>query len=134
MATGSKPRRRRGSDRGDTSVEIVLFAPVMLLAILVLFQAGAVLFADLSARHAAEQGVQAARLHGASGADGQVVAADLLEEINPKGLSDVDIDVVRDAETTTVTVTGTALPIIPIVPIQVTATASGPTEPAGTTG
>lgn len=127
-------RRRRGRDRGDTSVEIVLFAPLMFLVVLVLFQAGAVFWADLSARHAAQQGLQTARVHGATGPDGQAAAAALLEEINPQGLSDVDITVVREADTTTVTVTGTALSIIPVIPIQITAQASGPTEPAGSSG
>jgi hypothetical protein len=131
MARVGKRLRR---DRGDTSVEIALFAPLMLLAVMVALQAAAWGLADLSARHAAQQGLQTTRLHGATQADGHAAASALLDEINPRGLTNVQITVDRDAETTTVTVTGTVLTIIPIIDIPVHAQAHGPTEPIGPTG
>jgi Flp pilus assembly protein TadG len=134
MARVGNPLRRLRRDRGDTSVEIALFAPLMLLAVMVALQAAAWGLADLSARHAAQQGLQTARLHGATQADGHAAASSLLDEINPRGLTNVQITVDRDAETTTVTVTGTVLTIIPIIAIPVHAQAHGPTEPIGPTG
>jgi Flp pilus assembly protein TadG len=119
------------SDRGDTSVEIALYAPLMLLAVMVIVQAVTWGLADLSARHAANHGLQTARVHGATAADGQRVATDLLEEINPRGLTDVAVEVVRDDESTTVTVTGNALQVIPVITIPIQAQAHGPTEPGG---
>jgi hypothetical protein len=124
-------RLRPGWDRGDTSVEIALFAPLMLLAVMIALQAAAWGLADLSARHAAQHGLQTARLHGATAADGRSEATSLLAEINPRGLTNVQITVERSPETTTVTITGTAVRIVPIIAIPVRAQAHGPTEPTG---
>ena len=123
------PLRRR--DRGDTNVEIALFAPLMLLAAMVALQAAAWGLADLSARHAAQHGVQTARLHGATAADGHSEATALLAEINPRGLTNVQITVDRNPATTTVTISGAAIRVIPIIAIPVHAQAHAPTEPAG---
>jgi hypothetical protein len=112
-------------------VEIVLFAPLMLLAVLLALQAAVWALADLSARHAAQQGMQAARLHATTEADGHTAASALLAEINPRGLTNVQVTVDRQADTTTVTVTGTALRIIPVIDIPIRARAAGPTEPTG---
>jgi hypothetical protein len=100
----------------------------MLLAVMIALQAAAWGLADLSARHAAQHGLQTARLHGATAADGHSGAAALLAEINPRGLTDVQITVDRAPETTTVTISGTALRIIPIIAIPIHAQAHGPTE------
>ena len=118
-------------ERGDTSLEIALYAPLMLLAILVVVQAAAWGLADLAAGHAADHALQTARVDGATASDGQQAAADLLAEINSHGLTEVDIHVTRNADTTTVTLTGTAAQVIPLVSIPVQARASGPTEPTG---
>jgi hypothetical protein len=134
MSTATAGSRLRGSvrsDRGDTSLEIALYAPLMLLAVLVIVQAVTWGLADLAARHAANHGLQTARVHGATPADGQQAAAGLLEEINPRGLTNVDINVVRTAESTTVTVRGDAMQVIPVITIPIEAQAHGPTEPAG---
>jgi hypothetical protein len=112
-------------------VEIALFAPLMLLAVMVALQAAAWGLADLSARHAAQHGVQTARLHGATAADGHNQATALLAEINPRGLTNVQITVDRNPATTTITISGAAIRVIPIIAIPVHAQAHAPTEPAG---
>jgi hypothetical protein len=118
-------------DRGDTSLEIALYAPLMLLAMLLVLQAAAWALADLSARHAAEHALQTARVDGATAAEGRAEAAALLADINPHGLTDVDIILTREPDLTTATVTGTAPGVIPGLALRVRAEATGPTEPAG---
>lgn len=124
-------RRRHTRNRGDTSLEIVLYAPLMMLAVMVVVQAVAWGLADLSARHAANHALQTARVHDATAADGRAEAFELLDEINPRGITNVDINVARDDESTTVTITGNALQVVPLLTIPISVQAHGPTEPAG---
>jgi hypothetical protein len=102
----------------------------MLLALTVAVQAAVWGLADLSARHAANHGMQTARLAGGTAEAAHAETAALLEAINPRGLTDVHIEVERNAATTTVTVTGTVLQVIPVLTIPVRARAHAPTEPA----
>lgn len=125
-------RVRRGwwrDDRGSTTVEAAGYTILMLLALTVLVQAAVWGMADLAARQAAEQGLQAARVAGGTEQAGHDDAQAMLAEINPHGLTDVEITVQRGPEITTVTVTGTALQVIPVVDIPVQVQAQAPTEP-----
>lgn len=129
---GARNRRsRRCGDRGDTTVEVAGYTLLMLLAMMVLVQAAVWGLADLSARHAADHAVQTARVAGGTAQDGHTAATQMLAEINPNGLTDVDITVDRTVETTTVTITGNALRVIPVVTIPVQVQAQAPTEPEG---
>ena len=121
--------RRHTGDRGSTTVEAAGYATLMLLAILIAVQAGVWALADLSARHAADHGAQTARLAGSTAEAGHEATADRLEAINPNGITGVNITVERGAETTTVTVSGTVLRVIPLIDIPVRAQARAPTEP-----
>jgi hypothetical protein len=101
----------------------------MLLTLMVLVQAAVWGLADLSARHAANQGVQTTRVAGGTTEAGHSDAAEMLEAINPNGLTEVDIKVQRGPDSTTVTITGTVLQVIPLVTIPVSVQAHAPTEP-----
>jgi hypothetical protein len=102
---------------------------LMLLAVMALVQAAVWGLADLSARHAADHAAQTARVSGGTAEAGHTAAAGMLSAINPNGLTNVDITVDRTAESTTVTVTGHALQVIPVVTIPIHARAHAPTEP-----
>ena len=121
--------RRLCTDRGSTTVEAAGYTMLMLLAILVAVQAGVWALADLSVRHAAHHGAQTARVAGSSAEAGHEATADRLEAINPNGITGVNIGVERGPETTTVTVSGTVLRVIPLIDIPVRAQARAPTEP-----
>lgn len=129
--TLARPARRLRGDRGDTTVEAAGYTMLMLLAVMVLVQAAVWALADLSARHAADHGVQTARVAGGTTQDGQFATAHMLAQINPNGLTDVEITVDRTAETTTVTITGDVLQIVPLLRIPVRVRAHAPTEPDG---
>lgn len=77
-----------------------------------------------TARHAANHGVQTARVAGGTVEAAHAETADLLDAINPRGLTDVGIEVQRTAETTTVTVT--VVRVLPVVTIPVRAQAHAP--------
>ena len=121
--------RRLCTDRGSTTVEAAGYTMLMLLAILVAVQAGVWALADLSARHAAHQGAQITRVAGGTAEAGHDATADRLEAINPNGITGVTITVERGPETTTVTVSGTVLQVIPLIEIPVRAQAHTATEP-----
>jgi Flp pilus assembly protein TadG len=126
--SGRQPRRRR-DDRGSTTVEAAGYTMLMLLAVMALVQAAVWGLADLSARHAADHAAQTARVSGGTAEAGGTAAADMLSAINPNGLTNVDITVDRTAASTTVTVTGHALQVIPVVTIPIHVQAHAPSEP-----
>ena len=128
LRTGRRRNRWRG-DGGSTTVEAAGYTFLMLLVITLIVQAGVWAMADLSARQAAQHGLQTARLSGATAETGHAQAETILQAINPRGLTDVTITVERGSDTTTVTVTGTALKVLPIIDIPVRVQAAGPTEP-----
>ena len=122
-------RRWWRGEGGSTTVEAAGYTFLMLLVITLIVQAGVWALADLSARQAAQHGLQTARLSDATAETGHAQAETILETINPRGLTDVNITVERGPDTTTVTVTGTALKVLPTIDIPVRAQAAGPTEP-----
>jgi Flp pilus assembly protein TadG len=125
---GGRPRRWR-ADHGNTTVEAAGYTALMLLAVMVLVQAAVWALADLSARHAADHAAQTTRVAGGTAETGHQAATEMLSAINPNGLTNVDITVDRTAETTTVTITGNALQVIPVVTIPVQVRTLVPTEP-----
>jgi hypothetical protein len=102
---------------------------LVLLTLTLLVQAAVWGLADLSARQAADHGAQTARVAGGTEQAGHADAAAMLQAINRNGIADVDITVERGPQTTTVTITGTVLQVLPWVDIPVHVLARAPTEP-----
>lgn len=95
----------RADERGlSDSLQWALLAPVVLLAVLGLVQAGVVLHARNSVRQAAMGAAEAEAVLGSRGGDGQAVAA----RIAAPGVEDVTTTVVRSGGTVTVVVRGRA--------------------------
>ena len=122
-------RGHRRGERGSTTVEAAGYTALMLLVILVVVQAAVWALADVAARNAAHHGLQTARVAGGTEQAGQAAAADRLEALNPNGVTNVTVTVDRTPETTTVTVRGDALRVVPVVTIPVSVQAHSPTEP-----
>lgn len=127
--TGHPGRRAARRDRGNTTVEAAGYTALMLLALTVLVQAAVWGLADLSARQAAHHGLQTTRVAGGTEQAGYTDAEAMLHAINRNGITDVEITVERGPETTTVTITGTVLQVVPGVSIPVSVQAQAPTEP-----
>ena len=124
-----RSRRRSSADRGSTTVEAAGYTVLVLLTLTLLVQAAVWGLADLSARQAADHGAQTARVAGGTEQAGHADAAAMLQAINRNGITDVDITVERGSETTTVTITGTVIQVVPWVDIPVHVQARAPTEP-----
>jgi Flp pilus assembly protein TadG len=122
-------RRGRGADRGYSSVELVLYMPLLLAAILVTVQFALVYLANEYASAAAREGNRVARVTGDTGqgeAKGRQVVADMGDGILAP--STVRTTVVG-ADVVQTEVTGSAPRIVPFLPfIDVSETVRGPIE------
>lgn len=129
------PRRRAGTsalrDRGSTTVEMTLWTAGLLLAITCAVQASVWGLAQLAARYAANHALQTTRVYGGTANSGTIDAAAVLNQIDPKLLTGTQIQVTRGAGTATVTITGNALRVLPLVTVPVRASVSAPVEEPG---
>ncbi len=130
MTTSTMRRfvRRLRPDRGSTTVEMVGYFAVMLAALLVGVQAAAWGLAELSCRYAANHAAQTTRVLGGSAAAGQTDASTVLTAIDGNLVTDAHIQTSRGPATATVTVSGTAVQVIPFLHLPVRATVTAPVE------
>ena len=118
----------RRSDHGDASVEAVLVVPVLLFLIMVVVQAGLWFHGKQVVTAAAQEGVQAGRLDGANAATGEEQARRFVQRISPSIARTATVHASRDAERTSVVVTGAVQPVLPGVSLTVVGRADAPTE------
>jgi hypothetical protein len=123
-----RPMRRLGNDRGSTSVEMVGYFAVMLAALLIGVQAAAWGLAELACRYAANHAVQTTRVQGGSAGAGQTDAGTVLTAIDGNLIANPSIQTSRGPATATVTVSGTAVQVIPFLRLPVRATVTAPVE------
>ena len=121
-------RRWRAGDRGSTTVEMVGSYAVMLAALLVGVQAAAWGLAELACRSAANHALQTTRVVGGSAGAGQTDAGTVLSAVNANLVQNPSIQTSRGPAAATVTVSGTAVQVIPFLHLPVRATVSGPVE------
>lgn len=113
-------------ERGSLSLETSIIIGPMLLLLLLVIQLGIYGHANNVARSAAQVGAQAGRGINASGAAVQQAASQYLA--NTGGLLNSHVNA-STGRTVTVTITGTAATIVPLIPMpKVSATASLPKE------
>ncbi|MBL1109394.1 pilus assembly protein [Streptomyces sp. 5-8] len=121
--------RRWSDDRGDTSIQMAIIFPFVLLATVAVIQASMWYYARQIALTAAREGLTAARAYPSSPADGAAQARNVLGRTAGDSLSGYSVSVGSDGQRVRVQVSGTALSMIPGVPgLQVTQSASGPVE------
>jgi hypothetical protein len=99
-----------------------------LLVITILVQILGWALADLSARVAANHALQTARVLNGTAQAGQADGDTVLTAIIGAGLTDHSVTVDRAADITTVTVTGTAIPVIPFLHLPIRVSVQSPTE------
>lgn len=121
-----RTKRPWAPDAGATTVEAAVLLPFLLLLTMLVVQAGIWFYATALATTAANHGVDAARLQDGSAADGHDAATQFLDE--PGVLRTPSIEVVRDDETASVTVSGDVASLMFGIPFSVTATAHAPVE------
>ena len=102
--------------------------PAVLALIVAIVQAALVWHARNLAQAAAAEGLRVERAPAVSADAGQQRAQAFLTETSRQLLGDVEVTATRTAGTATVTVTGTALGVLPGLHLPVRATVSGPVE------
>ncbi|MFE6554118.1 TadE family protein [Streptomyces sp. NPDC057746] len=116
-------------DRGDTSIQMAIVFPFVLLATVAVIQASMWYYARQIALTAAREGLTAARAYQSSPAAGASQARNVLERTAGDSLRGYSVSVSSNGRRVRVQVSGTALSMIPGVPgLQVSQTASGPQE------
>ncbi|ROO60368.1 hypothetical protein EDC02_2231 [Micromonospora sp. Llam0] len=124
-----RPRRRRpDGDRGAVTVEVAGYTALMLLALMIGVQAVTWGWAALGARYTANHAAQQTRVHGGTVAAGEADATAILTSAVGAALTDPQVTIDRGATEVTVTVRGTATPVIPGFRPPVTVTVHAPVE------
>jgi len=116
-----------GRDVGAVTTELVIALPALLLMVLTVVQFAVFEHARHVAQAVAVQTVDATRIQGGTTATGQAAGTALLTQLGPT-LADPHIDVTRDTDRVTVTVTGHAETVVPGLRLPVRITSSGPIE------
>jgi Flp pilus assembly protein TadG len=127
-ARWARRRARWRDDRGSAPIELAIVAPAVLLLVLGVIQACLVFHARNLALAAAQQGTDAARAYDAPPGAGPTRARSFLDQAAGDSLTAVTISTGADAGQVSVTVTGTAISLIPGMAFHVTQTSSGPRE------
>jgi Flp pilus assembly protein TadG len=117
---------RRG-DEGAATVEVVIATPLLLLLILLVVQLAVWANASHLAQAAANQALQSARVYHGSAGQGEADGRALLAQSGAT-LTASSITVQRSADTVTVTVTGTAMSVVPFLHPPIRIVMTGPTE------
>ncbi len=121
--------RRAGDDEeGSSAIEMVILFPVTLLVVLLIIQFGVWYHAAAIARAAAQQGVKTASAYGASAAAGQAQTDSVLNDNGGSLLQGTTVTPFRDATQARMTVTGTALTVVPILRLPIHETVTAPVE------
>ena len=102
--------------------------PLLLFLILLIVQFALWQHAQHVAQAVAQQGLAAGRVQGGSQQTAQAQAHAVLDQLGSSVLIHSAISTSRDPDTTTVTVTGYAEPVLPFFHLPVRSTAAGETE------
>jgi len=128
-----RPRRLRGDD-GAATTELVIVAPAFLFFILLIIQVGLWFHAISVASSAAQEGAHDASLLGATPAQGEETARDLLETLAPRLLTGTDVqgELVGGGDRVRMTVSGDVAAVVAFpgldLSIRVNETAETPVE------
>ncbi|MER7680319.1 TadE family protein [Streptomyces sp. NPDC096934] len=121
--------RRWSDDRGDTSIQMAIVFPFVLLATIAVIQASMWYYARQIALTAAREGAAAARAYQAGPGDGAARAREVLARTAGDSLGSYSVTAGSDGQRVRVQVTGTAMSMIPgIAGLQVSQSASGAVE------
>ncbi|WP_299039909.1 hypothetical protein [uncultured Pseudokineococcus sp.] len=117
-------------DRGSASIDAL---PIIVLVLAIVLATAQVTFwwqARLVASNAASEGLQAARVEGATSDAGRAAATDFMSRTGlDQRLRGITVDVQRSAATASVTVSGSTPQLLPLLPtLPVASTATGPVE------
>jgi len=115
-------------EQGSVAAQVVIAMLVLVFVVVAIVQVALAAYANHIAQGAADQALDAARTLGATSADGQSEAQQVLAQLATGPLINPHVTVTRTATTVTVTITGRAERVWlgPTLPVH--ASASGPIE------
>ena len=116
------------AEAGFSTLEAVLLFPVLLLLLMVIIQFALWYHASDLVTAAAQDGVRAARVEGATAADGSTQANLLLDQTGRSIVQGRHVQVSRGADVARVEVRGTCIALIPFLHLPVRAVAESSTE------
>ncbi|WP_051942979.1 TadE/TadG family type IV pilus assembly protein [Streptacidiphilus rugosus] len=123
-----RPQKR--TEAGALSLELAILAPVVMLLLFTIVQAGFYYYARDAALTAAQQGVETARLRGATLADGETQTWDLLSRTGGS-ITGPAVTGSDSGQLVTITVTGQVPCWLPGVSFTVSQTATAAKEQPG---
>jgi hypothetical protein len=115
-------------DRGEGSLEVVLVMPVLILLITSVIQFALWSHATHVAVAAAQEGVEQARLDGATTEEGEARAEDFLVQAAPRLITGPDVVATKDAQMATVVVRGRVASVVPGLSLSVRGAATAVVE------
>ncbi|MEV0006455.1 TadE/TadG family type IV pilus assembly protein [Micromonospora sp. NPDC050980] len=110
------------------STEVVLYAPLLFLLILLGVQLALWALAQLGVQHAANHALQTTRVSGGTAATGHADATAVLEQVAGRAVTDARVSVDRTADTATVAVSGRAVAVVPGLRLPVSTRVGAPVE------
>ncbi|MGC4885763.1 TadE/TadG family type IV pilus assembly protein [Micromonospora sp. DT227] len=110
------------------STEVVLYAPLLFLLVLLGVQMALWALAQLGVQHAANHALQSTRVSGGTAAAGHADATAVLAQVAGHVVTDARVSVQRDADTATVVVAGRAPAVIPGLRLPVDTRVAAPVE------
>lgn len=123
------PDHNEDHEAGSYSIELILLFPVALIIVVVIAQIGVFYSATAEAQNAADAGYYSARIIGGTSEDGVEQAQYRLTKTS--SLKGAHVEVQRERDQVTVTVTGTTSALPPFLPeITITRQMQGPSEEA----
>lgn len=121
--------RRWSDDRGDTSLQMAIVFPFVLLLTIAVIQGSMWYYARQIALTAAREGATEARAYQAGPGDGSARAHEVLRRTAGDSLLGYSVSATSDGQRVRVQVSGTAQSMIPGVSgLRITQSASGPVE------
>lgn len=109
-------------------MQVVLIAPLLMLTLMTIVQAGLIFYAQAVVEAAAQEGAAEARRFDGTEAGAQSRTETYLEALNSKILEGRSVQVTRSAETAEVTVTGSVISLVPFLELEIQESATGPVE------
>jgi Flp pilus assembly protein TadG len=121
-------KRGAGRESGAATLEAVLVFPVLLLLIMFSIQVALWYHAAALADAAAQDGVRAARVDGATAGDGIDRANQLLDQAGPSIIVGRQVTASRGPQSSRVDVRGHCIQLVPFLSLPVHGAAESPTE------
>jgi Flp pilus assembly protein TadG len=124
---GLRARWRVEDEQGSSTVEFVICAALMVFMLMAIMQIAIYFHLRSVATTAAHHGLDRVRVVNGTSASGIAAANEFLDQAG-RSLEARNVDATRTQQTSTVTVTGRVIAVIPLLDLHVSVTVEAPSE------